>query len=138
MSEIINIKDNPSYIDDRGRISMVLESCQIGSVSIINSEPQKTRANHFHKTDNHVILILEGQIEMYERDINKLDQKPIKYILNKGDIYKTENLVQHTMFFPCYTSFLCLSKLPRDTKNYENDTIRFNYSLKDIFGDHFP
>ena len=133
MSEITNLKTNPSHIDDRGRISMVLESAQIGSVSIIDSVPNIERASHMHPRDNHTILILEGQIEIYERPSYDQKQKPTKTILNKGDIHLTENNIDHTMYFPCWTSFLCLSKLPRNTENYERETVRFKTSLREVY-----
>lgn len=126
----MNLKDNPNHVDSRGKIQMILESCQIGSISRIESEAGTTRANHTHPKDSHWILINEGQIEIYEEDCRK---NIIKTVLNKGDIHYTPPKTPHTMYFPCFTSFFCYSLLPRSQDNYEQETIRFDYSLRDLY-----
>ena len=81
----MNIKTNKSHKDGRGNIEMILESCKIGSISRISTEANHSRASHYHKNDGHTIIINEGQIEIYERPTDS-QKKPIKIVLNKGDI----------------------------------------------------
>lgn len=128
----MNINTNNTYNDERGSIKMILESCSIGSVSRISTEAQKGRASHYHKTDGHYIIINEGQIEIYERPVGSSD-KPSKTVLNKGDIHFTGPMVEHYMWMPCYTIFDCYSLLSRTSANYENDTVRFSFNLKEIY-----
>lgn len=127
-----NIKNNNNYKDSRGEIQMILENCQVGSISRITTEAGNERANHWHKRDGHFIIINEGQIEIYERPINA-NTKPLKFVLNKGDIHFTGPQVDHTMYMPCYTIFDCYSLLPRNSASYENETVRFSLSLKKIY-----
>ncbi len=129
--EIVNLYSLPNYIDERGRIQMILESCSIGSISRIISEPNTTRANHKHFLDNHWIEVIEGQIELYERTYDC--DKPTKRVLNVNDMAFTPYEVSHTMFFPVFTIFNCYSKLSRKQRDYEADTIKFDYSLKDVY-----
>ena len=127
-----NIKNNNNYKDSRGSIEMVLESCKVGSISRITTEANHTRASHWHKNDGHTIIVNEGQIYMYERDV-EFKGKPLLYILNKGDIHFTGPWVEHLMVMPCYTVFDCYSLLPRNSENYENETVRFSHDLQEIY-----
>lgn len=128
----MNIKNNNNYKDSRGSIEMILESCKVGSISRITTEPNNGRASHWHKADGHTIVINEGQIEIYERPVDSQEQ-PTKTILNKGDIHFTGPQVEHYMWMPCYTVFDCYSLLPRNSENYENETVRFEHNLKAIY-----
>lgn len=127
-----NINTNINYNDSRGKIQMVLEDCNIGSISRIETYPNNGRAGHYHKRDSHFIIINEGQIEIYERPVNS-SEKPIKTILNKGDIHYTGPMVEHYMWMPCFTIFDCYSLLKRTSQNYEEETVRFEHNLKDIY-----
>ena len=124
--------NNQIYKDNRGTIEMILESTNIGSISVIKSNAGSTRANHFHPVDNHTIYITKGYLEIYERPVGS-NQKPIKQIINVGDKWLTECGLEHTMFFPVNTEFFCFSKLPRNQNNYEKETIRFNHDLRNIY-----
>lgn len=127
-----NLENLPKYIDNRGVIQMILESCEIGSISRIVSTKGSFRANHWHKNDSHFIEVLAGQVELYEQAIGSTT-KPILKIVNVGDIAFTDKQIMHTMYFPVNTVFNCYSRLPRDSKNYEEDTIRFNQNLKEVY-----
>ena len=136
--KVLNIKDIPSHIDERGEIQMIIENCDIGSISKIHSNPNSIRANHYHPIDEHTILVIEGQVEYYERERIYKENK-LKYgnlnriVLNKNDIYHTVRNFEHTMYFPCDTTFLCFSKLPRNQENYEKETIRVPYDLRNLY-----
>jgi oxalate decarboxylase/phosphoglucose isomerase-like protein (cupin superfamily) len=132
----MNLKDINSHVDVRGKIQMVLESCKIGSISRIESEPGTWRARHYHKTDSHWILVNEGQIEIYEREVGGA-YSISKKVLNKGDVHYTGPMVEHEMVFPCWTSFDCYSFLSRDSNTYEGDLVRFEKSLKEEY-DNIP
>ena len=129
---IMNINERPCHKDDRGEIRMILESCQIGSISRISSHTGSTRANHYHPNDYHFIEVLQGIVELYERPVGS-KEKPILKMVHPGDIALTNPNIEHTMYFPYFTVFNCYSHLPRNKDNYEKETIRFDYSLRDIY-----
>lgn len=131
----MNIKNNNCYKDKRGKIQMVLENCQVGSISIIDSEPGSYRAGHYHKNgEGHWILVTEGIIIMYERP-NMSDEIPKRIELYKGDLWFTGEYIDHLMYFPTRTTFHCYSIKPRDSATYESDTVRIQYDLEKVWKD---
>lgn len=135
MNNPSNLYSSNSYLDERGSIFMVLESCSVGSVSRITSVPDSVRARHYHVKDSHFILVNYGEIEYYEVPFD--GAKPFgrlkKAILKEGDIYFTPPLMIHEMNFNVATQFDCYSLLPRGSKNYESDTVRVNLNLKELY-----
>lgn len=126
-----NIKNQPKHEDDRGEIQMISESFQFGSISRITTLPEKGRAGHYHLNDGHLIIINEGQIEIYERTTGCCGIT--KTILNKGDIHFTGPMVDHYMWMPVYTVFDCYSIKARDTNTYESETIKIKDNLRELF-----
>lgn len=128
-----NLSNLPNYVDERGSIQTVLENCTVGSVTLISSAPNTERASHYHLgKEGHNILIIEGEIWIYERPVGSQDI-PTKTILKVGDIHWTGPLVEHTMFFPNFNQFCCFSVEPRDSDSYESNTVRIPVSLKNIY-----
>lgn len=132
---------NSKYIplvhsDSRGKIEMILEKCKVQSISRITSKPGSTRAKHWHKNDGHWIECLAGEVWLYERSLDS-KEKPTLTIVNPGETAFTGPLVEHEMFFPSFNIFNCYSLLPRTSENYENETVRFEYSLQEIY-DSWP
>lgn len=122
----MNIKDNNCYKDSRGKIQMVLETCQVGSISIIESEPGSRRASHYHQNgEGHWVLVTEGKITMYERPTGT-KETPKKIVLNKNDIWFTGSFIDHLMVFDTFTVFHCYSVKSRDSVTYESDTVRLS------------
>lgn len=135
----MNLKDLPNHVDARGSIQSVFEDCvgQVGSVTIIKSEPNTERANHWHRPpEGHWILITEGEIWIYERLVNSV-LEPTKTVLKVGDLHWTAPNIEHTMFFPVQNTFICFSVMPRDQESYESNTVKIPVSLKDIY-DSYP
>jgi hypothetical protein len=126
------IKLGPNYKDSRGEISMILESAECNSVSLIETKPLETRASHWHKLDYHYCYLVEGEIEYYERPVGSID-KPKLTIIKPGQLFFTPPHTEHEMFFTKPSKFFCYSKLSRKHENYEQDTIRLNYKLKNIY-----
>ena len=83
------------------------------------------RANHYHKTDWHYCYVLSGEIEYYYRKTHTSIPKK-KLIVKKGQMVFTPPLVDHAMVFNVETTFLTLSRNPRDQKSYEEDVVRIN------------
>jgi quercetin dioxygenase-like cupin family protein len=131
MNTIIPI--GPSYTDKRGVIQMIVENTSFNSASLIASFADTTRASHWHKADSHYCLLLEGEMEYYERPVGSTE-KPKLTIIKPGDLFYTPPMVEHEMYFREDSAFLCLSTLARNTEAYEADTTRLDTKLKDIYG----
>lgn len=134
----MNIKDSNCYKDSRGKIQMVLETCQVGSISIIESEPGSRRAGHYHQNgEGHWVLVTEGQITMYERPTGT-NLPPKKIVVNKGDLWFTGSNIDHLMVFDVFTIFHCYSVKARDSKTYESDTVRLSPddNLDELYAKH--
>ena len=128
----MNLINLPKHKDSRGSIQMILDVCSIGSISRIDSLAGTTRAKHWHRNDGHFIETLVGEVWLFERPVGSSDcPKLIK--VKVGDIAFTGPNIEHEMFFPQFTVFNCYSLLPRQSHNYENETVRFDYSLREIY-----
>ena len=112
------------FIDDRGSIQPLVD-LMMRSAVIIHSKAGSLRANHYHKTDWHYCYVLSGEIEYYYRKTNSSIPKK-KLIVKKGQMVFTPPLVDHAMVFNVETTFLTLSRNPRDQKSYEEDVVRIN------------
>lgn len=127
-----NLIDLPKHKDSRGSIQMILPDCNIQSISRIETLGGHTRAQHWHRNDGHYIETLVGEVWLFERPVGSEDcPKLIK--VKEGDIAFTGPNIEHEMFFPTFTVFNCYSLLPRTKENYENETVRFDYSLREIY-----
>lgn len=105
--------------DSRGSITSIVDE-KINNISLITCFSNSIRSNHFHKKDWHYMYVLEGSMEYFFVNKNK-----IFYIkLNKGDLVFTPPRELHATYFPIKTILLVASKNKRDKKNYEQDTIR--------------
>ena len=122
-NEVIVKLENP-FIDERGEIQPLVDSLMKSAV-LIRSNPKTLRANHYHKTDWHYCYVLSGEIEYYYRKTNTSNPKK-KLIVKKGQMVFTPPLVDHAMVFNVETTFLTLSRNPRDQKSYEEDVVRIN------------
>ena len=122
-NEVIVKLENP-FIDERGEIQPLVDSLMKSAV-LIRSKPKTLRANHYHKTDWHYCYVLNGEIEYYYRKTNTSTPKK-KLIVKKGQMVFTPPLIDHAMVFNVETTFLTLSRNPRDQKSYEEDVVRIN------------
>ena len=120
--EIVKL-ENP-FVDERGEIQPLVDSLMKSAV-LIHSKPNSIRANHYHKTDWHYCYVLSGQIEYFYRKTNSNLPKK-KLLIEKGQMVFTPPMVDHAMIFNVETTFLTLSRNPRDQKTYEEDVVRIN------------
>jgi len=93
------------------------------SAVMIESKKGSLRANHYHKTDWHYCYVVSGTIEYYHRP-NGSDQEPECLLVKAGGMVFTPPMVDHGMKFPEDTTFLTLSRNPRDQASYEADVVR--------------
>tara|TARA_A100001011_G_C14306723_1_gene843527 strand:+ start:923 stop:1336 length:414 start_codon:yes stop_codon:yes gene_type:complete len=113
------------YKDARGIIQPLCD-LNMKSASLIVSQPNSWRANHYHKTDWHFIYVLRGQFEYFFRKTNSKEEIK-KKIVKKGELLFTGPLIDHAMIYTEETEIIVLSKNPRDQKTYEEDTVRIDF-----------
>ena len=110
--------------DLRGHILSIVDE-QVSNVSIIHSNAESIRSNHYHLTDWHMMYVLSGKIDYFFKEINSDE---IKYLaVNVGDNIFTPPMEIHATYFPVKTSLIVSSLNPRDQKTYESDTVRVEF-----------
>ncbi len=110
--------------DNRGSILSIVDH-QVLNVSIIESQKNTIRSNHYHKKDFHFMYVLEGEIDYFYKS---LENEKVKYLkVSKGNTIFTPNLEIHATYFPVNTKLVVSSGFARDKKTYEEDTVRIEF-----------
>ena len=110
------------FVDARGEIQPLVD-LMMRSAVMIESKKGSLRANHYHKTDWHYCYVLSGAIEYFHRPTGST-KEPECLIVKAGAMVFTPPMVDHGMKFPEDTTFLTLSRNPRDQASYEADVVR--------------
>ena len=118
------VKLEKPFIDGRGAIQPLVDMMMKSAV-LITSNKGSLRANHYHKTDWHYCYVLSGRIEYFHRPTGS-DEKPRIIEVQEGEMVFTPPMVDHGMRFPEDTTFLTLSRNPRDQESYEDDVGRID------------
>jgi len=105
--------------DPRGDIIPVAEG-EFRSVMIIKSDKGTVRANHWHKTDSHVMYVFSGRMLYYEEIHGIITQ----YELFEGDSVVTEAGIPHAVKFVEDTTLIVCTRNPRDFEAYAEDTVK--------------
>jgi hypothetical protein len=120
-----------NYKDERGVIETIADA-NFASVLKITSVLGSKRANHWHREDYHYCFLESGEIYYYERPVTSLE-KPTLTIIQPGQVFYTGPKIEHQMYFSKDSVFWCFSKLSRAQENYEADTIRLEFDLKEKY-----
>ena len=112
------------FVDDRGAIQPLVD-LMMQSAVWITSKKGALRANHYHKTDWHYCYVVSGCIEYYHRPHGS-EAEPERILVRQGQMVFTPPMVDHGMKFPEDTTFLTLSRNPRDQESYEADVVRIH------------
>ena len=116
------------FTDARGGIQPLVD-IPMQSAVLIETHKGAIRANHYHKTDWHFCYVVKGCIDYYHRPTGNTG-KPEQLLVPAGSMVFTPPMVDHLMKFPEDTTFMCLSRNPRDQAAYEADVVRIDL-LKD-------
>jgi len=116
------VKLEKPFVDARGSIQPLVDEMMRSAV-LIESKAGSLRANHYHKTDWHYCYVLSGQIDYHHRPTGS-DQEPETLPVKAGEMVFTPPMFDHGMTFPVDTTFLTLSRNPRDQATYEADVVR--------------
>lgn len=120
-----------SYSDERGTIYSMSELVPFQSVLKITSKKDSLRASHYHKYDYHLCILTKGRMHYYERPVGST-LAPKKILINEGEAFFTGPMTEHLMEFLEDSEFWCLSKLSRKQFDYEEDTVRLNFDLRNL------
>jgi hypothetical protein len=110
------------FEDSRGRIQNILEQ-PCGGVSIIESKAGTRRSDHWHESDGHWLIVLEGRMDYYERPVGSTDP-PAHRTIEQGEMVWTGPGIEHATLFPVFTRLLSMSLRPRDKSSHEQDVRR--------------
>ena len=110
------------WSDERGQISVICDR-PIGSILEILSLKGSKRSNHYHKTDWHLMYIVSGSMDYYDRPAGSSDIPRIRH-LKTGGMVETPPMVEHTCVFLEDTVLLAFSGSKRDEESYANDMVK--------------
>lgn len=110
------------FVDLRGLIQPLVD-IPMKSAVLIESKKGTLRANHYHLTDWHYCYVLKGKIEYHHRPTGSIE-RPEAVTVEEGQMFFTPPMVDHAMIFPVDSTFLTLSRNPRDQAAYEADVRR--------------
>lgn len=117
---IVNLE--APIMDDRGAIQLLVNT-PMKNITLITSNKGAVRANHYHRTDWHYMYMLEGECDYYYRPFGSEDDpQVIKWV--KNQMVFTPPMEEHTTIFTTDSSFLAISRNPRDQATYEADVVR--------------
>lgn len=116
------VRPSPSFVDARGSITNIAIG-EFQTCSLIRSLAGTKRSKHWHTRDSHVLYVLEGEMEYFERELDgEYPKEPI--IVHQGEAIYTAPMVVHQTFFSVNTVLLSMSRLPRDHESHEKDINR--------------
>ena len=87
-----------TIIESRGRIIPVAEGL-FKTVLIIESVKGAKRANHYHKTDTHIMHMISGKARYVERGLDQAFGYSVDRVVGPGDQIVTVPNVAHAMEF---------------------------------------
>ena len=110
-------------VDERGQIEWLCDDT-VESVLRIFSKAGSTRSNHYHKTDWHILYVVSGEMDWYERPAGSEKTSCFIKRINAGEFVRVGPMVEHTTKFPVDTVLLCFAGNKRDSEAYEQDLVR--------------
>ena len=117
----INFKDKRGYILD------ISYKEDFNHSTLISSNKNSVRANHYHKKTTQISFILNGSCFYFSKKLNQKKTKKIK--LKKFDYLITRANEIHAYKFLEKTEMIVFSKGLRGGKDYEKDTFRVQKKL---------
>tara|TARA_B100001287_G_C22572140_1_gene476791 strand:+ start:329 stop:730 length:402 start_codon:yes stop_codon:yes gene_type:complete len=112
------------FEDERGKILDVFYKDEIQHVAQIDSIPNITRGNHYHKETTQHMLMISGSMEYWYKKFGSND-KPKMVKLKQGDLISTPPYEIHTLKIGADgNSFIVFSSGLRGGRDYESDTYR--------------
>ena len=92
-------------------------------IAVIHSGEGTRRSSHYHKSDEHVIHVVDGRMRYAERRVGDR-AAPTWHDVRAGEAVLTRSGYEHWTEFPVATTLLSLSEFPRDHETHEADLVR--------------
>lgn len=115
--------------DKRGKILHIAKGVDV--LRIFCNKGSK-RAAHYHIYSSHLCVLLSGAMTYYEKPTESTS-KPIRLKIKPGDYFFTDSLIDHLMVFNEKSVFDCYSFGSREKQNYENDLVKLDYDLEEMY-----
>lgn len=115
-----------TIVEERGKIIPVSEGMGVKTVLVIESNKGAKRANHWHKTDTHVMYILSGLARYVECEEAGGCAPPlytVDRIVGPGDKIITVPNVPHAMEFLEDSVMIVCSTNERNPDQYLNEIV---------------
>ena len=111
-----------TIIEERGRIIPVAEGL-FKTVLVIESKKGAKRANHYHKTDTHIMHMLSGKARYVERGLDQEYGYEVDRVVGPGDQIKTVPGIPHAMEFLEDSVMIVCSVNERNPEQYLNEIV---------------
>ena len=79
------IRRHLDFQDSRGKLIGIFNDFDIEESNIVESSCQVTRGHHYHKDSIEILHVLDGELTLFCRGIDKDDSEASSYHLKKGD-----------------------------------------------------
>ena len=109
--------------EERGRIIPVADG-EFRTVMVIESKQGSIRANHYHRTDSHIMYILSGKTRYVEVMGENGVEIGRELVLGPGESVLTAPMVPPAMEFLEDTIMIVCARNARDTVSYLTDLVR--------------
>jgi len=129
---LVEVYSPLQYHDDsRGCITDIFYNENINHVAHISSFADTQRGNHYHKETTQHILVIEGTMEYWFRDVSIPQAAAQKVVVSLFDMITTPPYEIHALKFLTDVHFIVFSSGKRGGKDYESDTYRVDNIIED-------
>jgi len=125
LPKVIVKRIDPSYSDERGAISNILEE-PINHVAIITSKKGSIRGNHYHPDQVQYVYLVSGKYEDVSKDLSNKNARKESRIIEAGSLVITPPMVAHAMRFLEDSVLLNLTTDHRDSDKYAEHTKKYD------------
>jgi quercetin dioxygenase-like cupin family protein len=123
---MIHESKRPSFVDNRGEITDIVENIPFNSLTMLTSNKGSVRGNHYHKETTQYTYIVEGTCRYY---FQKPGSAVEQTIARKGDLIVSPPLESHALEALEDVVMLAFCQGPRAGSQYETDTFRLDKPL---------
>tara|TARA_B100001996_G_C18388026_1_gene488021 strand:+ start:108 stop:512 length:405 start_codon:yes stop_codon:yes gene_type:complete len=119
-----NVENLQKFEDKRGVIADIFYKKPLEHVALIKSEPNVIRGNHYHKETTQHMLITQGSLEYWYKELNSKDSAKM-ILCKRGDLITTPPKEIHALKIGNEgNEFIVFSSGLRGGQDYESDTFR--------------
>jgi quercetin dioxygenase-like cupin family protein len=122
-------KTKANFKDKRGEIRDILVGVPSDAITFITCAKGSVRGNHYHKKTDQYDYVLSGSFTCATKDMLNKNARMKKKIIKTGDLVFHPQNEAHAFKAKEKSSFLSITKGPRQGKHFEKDTIRLEKPL---------